>query len=331
MKLLTRIIKLCLLFIFLTFIYKQLNPYLAQSISLLTNVSILRLLPFIFLSSLPYLIAGICFTLLARHYHSFSFGDGIKVAYLTMFTENTLGSFPAKIVPLIWLHQNHFTLHESLTIVVYDFLNYQIPTFIFSLLPFFPGNSFFFITYPLEIYPALLGACFDFFPLLLLIILLSSIKLPSFILTFYHHFKQRLPLSSLTFNKIAIHKYSDINIILLLLNIIRLLIRNALPLFSMITLQINISSNQIITLWLASIFLELLLSIIPFAGKHGVSESCFIIIYTPFLNKPNAIGAMLLWRLCFYYLNTLLGAITFLCSKHVSFHEIIHIKNYSKL
>ncbi|MEG0520724.1 MAG: hypothetical protein RR520_06045 [Erysipelotrichaceae bacterium] len=325
MKYLRKMIKIILLIAFLVFFIKQLEPYLNQSLTLLTSLSRYRLVIYILLCSLPYLLAGLSFTLLARHYHPLTYVQGIHIAYLSMFCENTLGSIPAKAVSLLSLHHHQFSIHESFTIVIYDFLNFQLPAFILSLLPFFPGNNFFFITYPLEIYPALLGACFNLFPLLLLFLLFSTIKLPPFILKLYHLlFKNshHVSFTFLSFHKVAIHKYSDLAISLLLLNILRLFIRNALPLFAIYTLRIPIESNQILSLWLASIFLELLLSMFPFAGKLGVAESCFVLVYAPLINKVNAIGVMLLWRLCFYYLNTLMGALTFFASKQVSFHEM---------
>lgn len=325
------------------FLYAQLANHLYEGLALLSQISYPRFFILLILCGIPYILGGITLTLLSRNFHPLKFHKGIQASFLSMFVENTIGGPFAKAVPLLMLRKQNFKIQESLCVVGYDFLNFQIPVVFFSFMPFFLGNNYFFTTYPLEVVPALLGAFVDFGPIIILILLFSSSPLQRFLSYIYHTLYQRfhhlkskqrlekVKASVLLFQieKSMLIRHTKLFIQVFLLNFLRLTLRNFLPLIAMWSLRIPIASEQIIYLWLGSIFLELIMSLVPVAGKHGVAESCFILVYAPMIHGINAFGAMLVWRFSFYYINTFLGALMLIITNDLSLKEIFHMRKES--
>lgn len=321
-------------------LYSQLHDHLAEGIAMFSNLSIPRFLILIIVCVSTYVIGGITLCKLAHKYHPLAYKEGVRSSLLMMLGENLIGGAPAKAVPLYILHKHNFSLHESLCILGYDFLNYQLPVLCFSLLPFAVASGFFFRTYDAQVWVACLGLICDMAPILFVVVMMSSSRIQRLLSYMYHklmdritHQKSRSLLekakksaAQFQFDKSLIKRNSSLGIELFCWNILRLSLRNLIPLISIWALHIPISSDDILYLWLAAIFLELLMSMVPLAGKHGVAEASFIFVYAPFIHSVNAVAAMLLWRLSFYYINTVIAALTLVFSHNLTMHDLLHFR-----
>ncbi|MEF9962627.1 MAG: lysylphosphatidylglycerol synthase domain-containing protein, partial [Erysipelotrichaceae bacterium] len=79
---------------------------------------------------------------------------------------------------------------------------------------------------------------------------------------------------------------------------------------------IKLNLMDFMNIILMSCFIQMLNALTPLPGDTGWTESAFILIFCTLFSRVEASSIMILWRFVTYYLNLLIGGITFLTIKH---------------
>lgn len=94
-----------------------------------------------------------------------------------------------------------------------------------------------------------------------------------------------------------------------LLQVLRILINNVIPLLIFIALGEQVAGIEI-NIIVGAFFVAMVMSYIPSPGASGGAEGLFFIMFAAFFNNVSILAAMLLWRFITYYFTLLLGFIS---------------------
>lgn len=301
-----------------------------DNLSILLHTRPFFLCVLIFISLFIYMIGGITMTLFARAYEPcFSFWRGIKLEFIALMVENLTIGAAGKGTQMLLLHRQKLTWEQALCCVGFDFINFQMVTFCFSVLVF--CDPFLIRQFTMEMPVVITGFICDIAPLVaaaLLLYMPGIASLLHFLETKISMRPRRQLLSSLKKGARTLKQQRRIQqepsrvFMVLISNFIRIFFRHSLPILAAYALGVEISPSLYIHLFIASIFIELMISVVPVTGKHGIAESVFLLICTPLLPEGTCLGVMILWRLAVYYIPTIFAILIFMLTPDITWKSL---------
>lgn len=292
-------------------------------------------------SASMYILSGIILFLLAKKSNpQYRCMDGIRVSFITMFTSNVLFSASSKLIQYYLFYAHKLKSDAATCIIAVEFLSYQVLMLILTLSMMLYYHPMFQAVLPNEIWVAWLGTLISFLPMIGISLLWWK---PA----------QRLTIRILTWLNKRLHRSIDIEankqklegfmdallqiknsyitdrillLQLLVLNLIRHIVKHSIPILIAYILHIPMDVAMMWKLFLFSMFLDLWLTAIPIAGKHGFAEAGFITIFSVLVGDITASAMMLLWRFVTFYSNTLLGGLALATSPDISMEKIRELK-----
>lgn len=319
-------------------LYLLLKDDYKEILAALQNLQLSDIILLVLLSAIPYMINGIVLTKLCRMKNpSYTWKDGFVNGWVALFLMNISASAVAKGVQLILMKAKRISYDHGLGILLLDQMLYQISYAIFSLCIFLISLPFFQSQFLKEQAFAWTGILISLLPIFAMLFLFLYPNLPMYIIKILHFFiqhfhlkiKEDILLEKLLRYTQAIqesfptsHQEKREACLIILCQSLRLCFRHILPFFIALALSIPLRTHDFIIYFMASVWIDLILSSLPIYGKHGVAESCFVLIFTPFTGKINATGMMLIWRILTFYVNTLIGGFFGMLCKDISLRDL---------
>lgn len=99
---------------------------------------------------------------------------------------------------------------------------------------------------------------------------------------------------------------------LTLIQILRMTIYYAMPIFAAFSLGVSISSRQWLDIMAMAAFIHMLNALTPLPGDSGWSESAFVIIFSTMFPWKAASAIMVIWRFASYHIILVVGMVLFL-------------------
>ena len=301
-----------------------------ESIMILRNTRLSGLFLLIIAALLVYIMAGIAMVFFIRTFDPhFPFLRGIKIEFLSLLMENLTIGVVGKGTQMILLHRQKLTWEQSICCIGFDFISFQFTTFLFSVMVF--SDAFLKTQFAAELPAVLMGFIGDVAPLIgagLVLYMPGISRILHYVEAKIAIRPKRLKLTTIRNGLRTLKQERDMMhqpkriALVLSANFIRILLRHILPMIAMYALCVPIPVESIIHLFVASIFIELMISIVPITGKHGIAESAFLLIYSVLLPTGSAVGVMLLWRLAVYYIPTFFAIIVFLLSPEITWQSL---------
>lgn len=341
------IIKICLLGLLVVgMCWWTMKDNYQEVLTQLGKLHFFDLIFLVFISSLMYVISGIILTILAKKsVPDYRYRDGISVSFITMFTSNVMFSATSKLVQYFLFYAKKIKMDAATCIIALEFLSYQILMMVLSLGMMIVYHDYFSQMLPNEVPIAWFGTLISFLPLIAVSLLLWYPpiqgwirKLLSFFVTRLHfhinvaEFDEKLYsfMQCLIQLKDAFLQDTHLLLQLLFWNIIRHIVKHGVPFAIAIVLQIPLTPWKIWMLFLCSMFLDLWLTAIPIAGKHGFAEAGFVSIFAILIGDVQASAMMLLWRFVTFYANTLMGGLCLMLNPDISLEKIKQLKKDKK-
>ena len=322
----------------ITVLYLLLKDDYQMILSALSKLHMMDVFLLALLASSPYMINGIVLTKLCRQIHSsYTYKDGLINGWVSLFLMNISASALAKGGQLILMKAKKISYDHGCGILMLDQMLYQISYAVFSFMILLCSSSYLAVHYPKELPFAWAGICIGIIPIAAMLFLFLYPKLPALVIRLLHFcitkFHLKIDEAMLcekinTFSNAVWACYpksrkEKINALKIILwQIFRLFLRHILPFFIAYALTLPVNLHNFFMYFMASVFIDLILSSLPVYGKHGVAESSFILVFTPFVNKVNAASMMLLWRILTFYVNTLIGAVFTMLCKDIDVKEV---------
>lgn len=322
-------------------LYLSMKDTYEEVLSSLSALKWYDILLFIIASALMYLVSGIILYLLARKSNpEYRCRDGIQTSFITMFTSNVLFSASSKLVQYYLFYVHKLKADAATCVIAVEFLSYQILMLVLTVSMMLFYHSMFFVLLPNEIWLAWFGTLISFLPMIALSLLWYrpaqgiTLRIVSWLIDVlpFSLDKEVIQVSlrefMRTLNQIKDSYLRDHRLLLqlVLLNLLRHIIKHGIPILIAFVLGIPLDPLMIWYLFIFSMFLDLWLTAIPIAGKHGFAEAGFISIYSVLVGDINAGAMMLLWRFVTFYSNTILGGIALALCPDISMQKIRELK-----
>lgn len=322
----------------LIILYLLLKDDYKEILSALQNLQLLDIILLILLSALPYMINGMILTKLCRMKEpSYTWKDGFVNGWVALFLMNISASAVAKGAQLILMKAKKISYDHGFGILLLDQMLYQISYAIFSICIFLLSLPYFSSQFPKELAFAWAGIMISLLPIFAMLFLFLYPKLPMYLIKILHFFiqhfhlkiKEDILLEKLLQYTQAIqesfptsHHDQREACFIILWQSLRLCFRHILPFFIAKALSFPLTPHDFIIYFMASVWIDLILSSLPVYGKHGVAESSFVLIFTPLTGSINAASMMLIWRILTFYVNTLIGGFFGMLCKDISLRDL---------
>ncbi|MEG1526357.1 MAG: lysylphosphatidylglycerol synthase transmembrane domain-containing protein [Erysipelotrichaceae bacterium] len=298
----------------------------------ISHMSLNWLLMVGFLGILYYLIQGFILFLIARKYNeNIQFKDGIKNAYIAAFFNGVTPMGGGQVAQTYAFRKAKLKYRDIASILWTDFFMYQcvMLTYVFLIILF--RFTYIVDTFPEYFILVILGILVNSF---VIIVLWTFLKFPKFYLKvsnitvrFLYKIRVIKDIESTQNSwRIQIGHFlneitklqKDKKLVLqgFILNMIRLTVFYSIPYFVALGLGIKLNLMDLMNIILMSCFIQMLNALTPLPGDTGWTESAFILIFCTLFSRVEASSIMILWRFATYYLNLLIGGITFLTIKH---------------
>lgn len=298
----------------------------------ISHMSFVWLLMIGFLGILYYLIQGFILFLIARKYNeNIQFKDGIKNAYIAAFFNGVTPMGGGQVAQTYAFRKAKLKYRDIASILWTDFFMYQcvMLTYVFLIILF--RFTYIVDTFPEYFILVILGILVNSF---VIIVLWTFLKFPKFylkvsnmVVRFLYKIRVIKDIESTQNSwRIQIGHFlneitklqKDKKLVLqgFILNMIRLTVFYSIPYFVALGLGIKLNLMDLMNIILMSCFIQMLNALTPLPGDTGWTESAFILIFCTLFSRVEASSIMILWRFATYYLNLLIGGITFLTIKH---------------
>lgn len=322
-------------------LYLSMKDTYEEVLSSLLTLTWYDILLLIIASAFMYLLSGIILYLLARKSNpEYRCIDGIQTSFITMFASNVLFSASSKLIQYYLFYTHKLKADAATCVIAVEFLSYQILMLILTVSMMLFYHPMFLALLPNEIWLAWVGTLISFLPMIALSLLwyrpaqritLRVLNWLIDVLPFSLDkglWNEKLDEFMKTLNQIKDSYLKDHRLLIqvLLLNLLRHIVKHGVPILIAFVLGISLDPMMIWYLFLFSMFLDLWLTAIPIAGKHGFAEAGFISIYSVLVGDISAGAMMLLWRFVTFYSNTILGGIALALSPDISMEKIRELK-----
>ena len=315
-------------------LYFNIKDHTADILQILQHLHLFDILLLIGISASVYVIGGIGIRVLCRKVNpDYSVTSGISNSFIAVFLMNVSASALAKTAQMLLFKVKGIQWEQGCSILVMDQILYQLSYMALSACAVLISYDHLFSLFPEESILALTGFVISIFPIAavamlflwprvftwliaLVSVLIDTIHLPLPKDSIQHglqHFSDSLQTANDLYKK-----DSRLLMKVHLLNTAKLTVRHSLPLLIAFCLKLDIHLQDIPLFFSASFFVDLILSALPVYGKHGVAESTFTLVFTPFVGAAGAASMMLVWRVVTFYTNTILGGIVMILSPDIS-------------
>lgn len=309
--------------------------------AVLSTLRLRDILCLIVCSALMYVISGIILTLLAKKsIPDYPLIEGIRTSFITMFTSNVFFSASSKLVQYYLFYAHKVKADAATCVIAVEFLSYQILMLILTLSMMVVCHPMFQKQLPNEIWLAWFGTLISLLPMLALCLLWWKpaqnvvIAVLAWLVDKLHlslnieEWKTKLQVFMDTMIQIKDTYRKDHWLILQLFlwNLLRHIVKHGIVIVIALILRLPMDLTLACNLFLFSMFLDLWLTAIPIAGKHGVAEMGFITIFSVLIGDVSASAMMLLWRFVSFYSNTILGGLFLVTSPDISMEKIRELK-----
>ncbi|MEG2550154.1 MAG: lysylphosphatidylglycerol synthase transmembrane domain-containing protein [Erysipelotrichaceae bacterium] len=297
----------------------------------ISGISITWLIIIGSLGILYYLIQGFILYLIARKYNeNIKFRDGIKNAYIAAFFNGVTPMGGGQVAQTYAFRKLNLKYRDIASILWTDFFMYQCIIILYAISIIILRLPYILETFPHYFILVIIGLFVNSF---VIIALWTFLKFPNFylkasniIVHFLHKIKVIKDVESTQknwriqighfLNEISkLQKDKKLVIQSVCLNIIRITIFYAIPYFVALGLGIKLNIMDLMNIILMSCFIHMLNALTPLPGDTGWTESAFILIFCSLFTRVEASSIMILWRFATYYLNLLIGGVTFLMIK----------------
>ena len=334
-----QIIKTILMILFLIIVlYILLKDDYQKILSALSKLDGIDIILLAMLSASPYMINGIVLCKLCRQIQpEYTYKDGLINGWVSLFLMNISASAIAKGGQLILMKAKKISMDHGCGILLMDQMLYQISYALFSFIILLASTPYLYIQYPKELPFAWAGICIGVIPVLAMLFLFLYpkfvdllIRILHFCITKFHlHIEEDSIINKIhAFSQAVLTSYPKTKkakwdaLQIILWHIFRLFLRHILPFFIAYALRLPLNMQDFIQYFIASVFIDLILTTLPVYGKHGVAESSFVLVFTPLVNKVHAASMMLLWRVLTFYVNTLIGAVFCILCKDIDLKQV---------
>jgi len=328
-------------------LYYNIKDYYLEILQVLDDLSILSILILIIYTTFYYIIQAINIWMLTTiNNKSYTLKQAIQNNFITLFINNVFFITTGKIAQLYLFNKQGVDPKEAPSIVFIEFINYQITLLIYYSVVFLLSIRFYFNNFSYETYLAILGLIVTLVITLANIFIVALPKSQTIIKNCLTRIAKILPIklniekidTSLAemiryFNngKDYLFKHKKRWLLIILNNVLRISLLLVLPYIISKFLNLAITLNDLTTFISLYVFVNLALSSFPIPGKHGVSESFFVIAFSCIMWEYEAATLMIIWRLLTYYTNTIIGAIMVIFNKDIKLGELKDKRAASKI
>ena len=256
----------------------------------------------------------------------YSLKEGFVNALVASFFHGiTPSSSGGQIAQVFVFHKQGLVVEHSASILVIDFIVYQITMVLVSLIllvwkiPYFMNCSIFLL--------AILGFGVNAIVIGVLILCTFSKKVYTWILHVAIAFlarikivkdeesvREKMRVKLIEFSKgiTVLRSNGKLLIKVVLANIFRLLMYYAIPIFCLWALDFPFEKIDFVTMIALTSFVMNVNAFIPIPGASGGTESVFMMMFGMLLSSVQVSSVMVLWRFTTYHLLMILGAIVFI-------------------
>ena len=305
-------------------LYKNLEAVMA----VVANASIFWMVIVVLLAYFLQVIDGLVLKTLANISHpNYSLANGfVNTMVAALFNGVTPSSTTGQVAQIYVFDKQGVKASSSVSILLMDFILYQVVLVGISLLFLTFKFSYFLSLYNSSLWLVIMGFLVDSFFVVMLFLLSSSPKVYSWVshkglnlLDKLHLIKnkeatlQRLDDELTQFhyawNNLKSHRQAMIKVIIF--NVFRLLLYYSVPVLVMIALKVPLTLDKAFNLMVLTTFVGMMNHLVPSPGGAGTVEASFILLVSPLCGYINTVSCSLLWRFATYHLKIVTGAILF--------------------
>jgi uncharacterized protein (TIRG00374 family) len=256
----------------------------------------------------------------------YSLKDGFINALVASFFHGiTPSASGGQIAQVFVFHKQGIAMEQAMSILVIDFIVYQIVMVFISLImllwkmPYFMNHTVFLL--------AILGFMINAIVIGVLILCSYSSKVYTWIMEVVIHALYRMKLvkdEETARNKMTVKLFefskgmkvlrSNLGLLVkvCLGNIVRLLFFYSIPCICLWALDISFTKEDVITIIALTSFVMNVNAFIPIPGASGGTESVFMMMFGMLLSSVQVSSVMVLWRFTTYHALLVVGAIVFI-------------------
>ncbi|MDH6367974.1 MULTISPECIES: lysylphosphatidylglycerol synthase transmembrane domain-containing protein [Breznakia] len=309
-----------------------LKDHYREVLGMLANLSIVAIIV-IFMYGLSYnFIIGWIYKIIGKTYkHSYRYKDGLAVAFVgAFFSGITPSASGGQFAQAYILKQQGLKMSSGLSLLWIDFIIYQSVmvayTTVLMVLRFtyyFTEQSSFFI---LVLIGYLINSAVIVFLYTMAKFPKAYTRLSGFVvrllgkLHIVKHPEETLAKWNVSLNQFTkeiqeIKHKKKMVIKCVALNVLRLTLLYALPLFIAYLMKLDVNIGMLFDVITMSAFVMIANAFLPVPGASGGTEAAFILIFSTLFSGVEANSIMILWRFATYHLIMLVGGMCFIILK----------------
>lgn len=304
-----------------------LKDHTTEIIAMLTRVSIVKVVVVFTVVLFCQLIVGwILLQYVKIVKKDYSLKEGFINALVASFFHGiTPSASGGQVAQIFVFHKQGIVVEQAMSILVIDFIVYQIVMVFLSLImllwkmPYFMNHTVFLL--------AIFGFIVNAIVIAVLILCSCSSKVYTWIMEVVIHILYRMKLvkdEEVTRNKmkVKLREFSKGMLVLqsnlgLLVkvcigNIVRLVVFYSIPALCLWALDISFTNEDVITIIALTSFVMNVNAFIPIPGASGGTESVFMMMFGMLLSSVQVSSVMVLWRFTTYHALLVVGAIVFI-------------------
>ncbi len=307
--------------------WMALKDHTTEIIAMLTRVSIVKVIVVFTVVLFCQLIVGwILLQYVKIVKKDYSLKEGFINALVASFFHGiTPSASGGQVAQLFVFHKQGIAVEHAMSILVIDFIVYQIVMVFISLImlllkmPYFMNHTVFLL--------AILGFMINAIVIGVLILCSCSSKVYTWIMEVVIHVlyrmkfvkdeeitRSKMEVKLLEFSKGMYVLRSNLGLLVkvCLGNMVRLLIFYFIPCICLWALDISFTNEDVITIIALTSFVMNVNAFIPIPGASGGTESVFMMMFGMLLSSVQVSSVMVLWRFTTYHALLVVGAIVFI-------------------
>lgn len=293
----------------------------------------------IFMYGISYtFIIGWIYKLLGKKYKfKYTYKEGLQVAFVgSYFSGITPSATGGQFGQIYVLKKQGVSISDGASLLWKDFILYQstlvLYTFILMVLRF----SYYYETHSNFFIFVLIGFLVNSVVIVFLFTMAFFPKLYAFLCKKVLKFLQKVHIiknpedifSSINEHLLSFTKeirllkdQKDLIVQCVLLNIVRLTLLYAFPMYIAKCMHIDVSFGQLLDIITMSAFVFTANAFFPLPGSSGGSEAAFLLIFQTMFTIDQTSSIMIIWRFATYHLIMIIGGIVFACLKYSYDHR----------
>lgn len=308
-------------------LWMALKDHTTEILTMLTRVSVVKVIVVFAVVLFCQLIVGwILLQYVKIVKKDYSLKEGFINALVASFFHGiTPSASGGQIAQVFVFHKQGIAMEQAMSILVIDFIVYQIVMVFISLImlllkmPYFMNHTVFLL--------AILGFMINAMVIGVLILCSYSSKVYTWIMEVVIHLlyrmkivkdeevaRSKMKVKLLEFSKGMHVLRSNLGLLVkvCLGNMVRLLVFYSIPCICLWALDISFTNEDVITIIALTSFVMNVNAFIPIPGASGGTESVFMMMFGMLLSSVQVSSVMVLWRFTTYHALLVVGAIVFI-------------------